>query len=96
MMQKKVTQKVIQNRLDFFYFDQTGFDVVMARNLIKSTSYQVMGLHKGKIRPKEIADKLNIALSSVYAIIKRSEECNKDHSTKKGTCGHFPRSLRRT
>ncbi len=63
---------------------QSNFVFLMARNLAESTRYQVLGMHKAKMKPKDIASTLNIAVSTVYAIVKRAEERDECLETKKG------------
>ncbi len=53
----------------------------MARNLATSTRYQALGMSKGGKKPKEIAEALNMHVSSVYRIINRAadrDECLED------------------
>ncbi len=55
----------------------------MAPPVTPGTRYQVLGMRKAGKRPKEISRVLNIALSSVYDILKRARERNEDLETKK-------------
>ncbi len=55
----------------------------MAPNLSAGTRYQVLGMAKAKKKPKEIANELNIHVSSVYDILKRAEERNECLEDKK-------------